>query len=116
MTRLLALTVMLALAGCGSAPEQEKTVKAPDEDGPDYVQAIRTMSEGQRNGVMIRAIRDAKQDCQDVTRVVELPPVRGNGAWNATCRNGMSWTVIVERNGDATVTNAPNPAPAGKAR
>lgn len=109
----LTLTLTLTLAACGGPENNAATAPAePAANGTDYVEAIRTMPDGQRHATMLRAIRDASQDCQQVTQSAEGQPVNGRPAWMATCEDGRSWTVVVAPDGNATVTNAPDPAAA----
>jgi hypothetical protein len=100
----------LGLAACGSPePAADNAALPPraadDAAGTDYVGALRTMPEGQRNATLLRAIRDADRACQDVTASAERAPINDAPAWTATCEDGVTWTVIIGANGIAQVTN-----------
>lgn len=121
--RLTIVVSALALAGCGRPDANEaaaNNASVAHAAGPkvDYVAELRSMAPALRRGAFLRAIRDAGQDCQEVVKEYETEPVNGQASWSAECGNGAQWIVIVERNGDAKVTNAVNPkplAPAGAA-
>ena len=44
--------------------------------------ALEAMPEGQRDAVFIRAIRDARLDCQHVESSAAAPPYQGRPVWN----------------------------------
>jgi enoyl reductase-like protein len=97
--------VMVLLAACGS-PAREATTNVAAAD--DYVARIRALPAGQRDAVLLRAIRDAGNACQQVTASAAIPAVAGAPAWQARCDNGPSWIVAFNPGGVATVTAAAN--------
>ena len=96
--------ILIGLAGCGGEPAQEAETNITVPEG-DTVQRLRDMPEGQRNGVFIRAIRDAGRDCQHVDASSEFGEVNGSPAWTARCEDGTQWVVMIGRDGIATVAN-----------
>lgn len=98
----------LSLAACGSAPDRDAAVNAAPAD--DYATRIRALPEGQRDAVLLRAIRDAGRDCQHVTQstaVAGTGPSSGEApAWSARCDDGAIWVVALNPGGVATVTGA----------
>jgi hypothetical protein len=104
MIRALSLLVALApLAACGSAPDKAATNQTADST--DYLKRMAELNENERDGVLLRAIRDADRPCQGVQRSVPAPAVEGGPpAWVATCEDGGEWLVAVGANGVATVT------------
>ena len=104
-----ATLLALALAGCDGPGERNVAVA-----GPDNVQnALEAMPESQRNGVFIRAIRDAGQECQHVESSVPAGQHEGFPVWNATCSRGGTWTIVIMNDGVAQVLNAEEAALAG---
>ena len=98
--------LLVLLAGCDKpAAQNVEAVTQPTPEG-GYVNAMRAMPEGQRNATLYRAIVDAGRDCQQVDSSAEAGAVNGKPAWTATCRNGVTWIVVLGDNGMATVTNA----------
>jgi hypothetical protein len=102
---LLSLAV---LAACGAEPQatnnsQTNTVAAADD--VDYLARIRSMPQGQRNAVFLRAIRDANQPCQGVTELTEVTGTGGPATWAARCDDGGRWVVSIAPNGTATVSS-----------
>ena len=94
----------LAASGC-DAPVSEPANQATT--GPEAIQnQLMAMPEGQRNGVFIRAIRDARQECQHVESSEPAGEHQGFPVWNATCAGGGTWTIVVMNDGNATVLNA----------
>ena len=108
MTRApMIAALVLPLAGCGSASEQAATTNNTAAAVPDdYVARIRALPPGQRDGVLLRAVRDAGRDCQQVTKSTAIPDIAGAPAWQATCADGGSWVVAFNPGGVATVTSA----------
>jgi hypothetical protein len=110
-----ALMLAALLAACGPAPEREsalnKTSANASASAVDYVAQIRGMATPLRRGTFLRAIRDAQQPCQEVVFDHETEPVNGQASWAASCENGADWIIIVERNGNAKVTNGVDPKP-----
>ena len=59
---------------------------------------IRALPEGQRRGVLFRAIRDAGPSgasCQSVTAMKEAAATNGNPTWNAVCDGTTQWTIVL---------------------
>jgi hypothetical protein len=84
---------MLMLAGC-HAPERQaggnqQAKAADDAAAASFAKQIDALSEGQRNGVFMRAIADAGLDCQKATSVKPRDPVNGRPAWDVVCLNGV---------------------------
>lgn len=110
----IAAAAALVLFGCNKSeqPAANNAVATnAAEPKVDYVAEIRGMSPPLRRGTFLRAIRDAGQPCQEVRKEYETEPVGGQASWSAECENGAQWIVIVQRDGNAKVTNAVNPKP-----
>ena len=90
--------VLLLLASCGKEP-----AAPPAPGGPDVRAQLRTMAEGGRNAVFIRAIRDAGQACQAVTHSAWQRDVAAESLWAVQCEGGTAWAVYVARSGGARV-------------
>jgi hypothetical protein len=96
----LMVVVALPLAGCDKPPAPPPPAE-PKENAP--AERIAALPEAQRNGVFIRAIRDAGQDCQHVERSTLQGEVDGRPAWLAVCRGGGHWTIGIGKDGVAQV-------------
>ena len=97
------LTLALALAACGSQPP---TVAAPEEPSA-FQNSVAALSDGERNLVFIRAIRDAGQDCQGVTSSERRDDAAGGQPlWVAQCTGGATYGVLIGRDGTAQVVAA----------
>ena len=105
MRPLLSLAALpLLLAGCGGgtpAPTPTPTVSANG-----YVAKVRALSDKQRAGVLLRAIRDAGRDCQAVVAQTPAGAQGASAAWVATCDNQAHWVVLIGDDGTATVADA----------
>ncbi|WP_374944478.1 hypothetical protein [Sphingomonas sp.] len=101
---LSAAALGLSLAACGSGNDPQPTTNVGAAD--DYVVRVRALSEGQRDAVLLRAIRDSGRDCQQVSRSTAIPDVGGAPAWAAQCAGGDMWAVAFNPGGIATVTKA----------
>lgn len=103
---LSALALALALAACGSGPSTPPATNTATAAGPgDTANRIAAMPEGERNGVFIRAIRDADQDCQHVDSSESSGVQQGFETWTAHCSDGTSYTIAITGDGGATVIN-----------
>jgi hypothetical protein len=100
---LIVPLLAFATAACsGGGQNQAAGGNAADAAVPVTSQ-VAAMSEGQRNGVFIRAIRDAGFDCQHVERSVSVGNVENMPAWRATCQGGGEWIIVVAADGSAQV-------------
>ncbi|GAA0726240.1 hypothetical protein [Sphingomonas japonica] len=107
MRTLLVLLGGLALAACGGAPEATapaNDVAATDATALNFQTEVAALSPAQRNGVFIRAIRDAGLQCQGVETSVENPP--GSFNYAVTCQDGSKHQIAIAASGDAKVTSA----------
>ena len=91
----------LAAAAC-SGGGQNKAAPAANAAAPAGNQ-VAALSEGQRNAVFIRAIRDAGLDCQHVERSVQADSVRDMPVWRATCQGGAEYAIAIGADGTAQV-------------
>ncbi|MGQ0587927.1 MAG: hypothetical protein ACT4N8_00165 [Sphingosinicella sp.] len=100
----------LAIAACGEvAPPQNNQVSVP---GPEATEnSLENLSEGQRNAVFIRAIRDSGQPCEHVESSARAGEHQGLPLWTARCDNEVTWTIVLGNDGSAAVLN-PNEAAA----
>jgi hypothetical protein len=102
MRASLILTVALATAACGGGQNQAATANAGNAAEP-VTNQVAGLSDAQRNGVFIRALRDAGFDCQHVERSVPAGTVQNMPAWRATCQGGGEWTILVAADGSAQI-------------
>lgn len=103
--RTIWLVPLLCLAACDPAPAPEAARNDVSETTLNYQAEVAKLSAGQRNGVMIRAIRDAGIACQGVTATEPLPD-QGSGFWRATCQGGASHIIQINPDGTANVVSA----------
>jgi hypothetical protein len=97
-TAAIALT---ALAGCNKA-EEPKNVTSIEVPEGNAETRIASMPEGERNGVFIRAIRDAGLPCQSVKTSAAGAPVQGQPSWSARCDSG-DYVIVIGKDGTAAV-------------
>lgn len=94
-------SLLLALmAGCGTSPP---TPTNRAEPAAAFQQRLAAMPEGERNGVFIRAIRDARQDCQHVAVSVPTRSTDGAPVWVAHCTGGGTYAIAIRDGGIAQV-------------
>ena len=106
MRPIVAALLAVPLAACGPSQSQNAETGAQPAPPGGYANAMRSMPEGQRNATLYRAIADAGRECQQVDQSQEIPSVQGNPAWTATCETGVTWVVVLNKDGIATATNA----------
>lgn len=103
MRMTLALAALL-LAGCGDATPSAPANQAEAAAGGEAMgNRLAAMPEGQRNGVFIRAIRDAGQDCQFVESSTPAGGYQGFPLWSARCEGGRTYTIAIGNAGEAQV-------------
>ena len=66
---------------------------------------ILALPEPQRLAVFLNAIRDSRLDCQEVQSAESAGSHEGLPMWRATCRNGVTWTILIGGDGVAQVLN-----------
>lgn len=101
---LTAAALALGLSGCGDppAPANNQSAAASTEN---IQSRLEQMPEGQRNGVFIRAIRDAGEECQHVESSARAGEHEGYPVWSAACAGGGNFTIVITRGGVAQVLN-----------
>lgn len=99
------------LAACDRPAAEPPAASVSDIDAQ-----IAALSEGARNGVFIRAIRDAEQDCQGVETSQVIGDVSGRRAWMARCNGGGEWVIVPSPAGGAQVFNLDEARAAGLVR
>ena len=90
----------LAIAACSSG--QNANAPAANAAAPAGNQ-VAALSEGQRNAVFIRALRDAGLDCQHVDRSESAGTAQGLPVWRATCQGGGEYLIAVGADGTAQI-------------
>lgn len=99
-----AIAALAIPAGCDSGKPAEGVKKIEVPEG-DYQARLQTMPEGQRDAVFIRALRDAKRDCQGVVSSAYQGLLQGRPTWTARCDDGVGWVIIIGKDGIAEVVN-----------
>jgi len=101
--------LMLMLAACGGEREAEPDAgngaasAANASGGSNAQQQVVNLPEGQRNGVLFRAIRDARQPCQNVESSTRSETSNNVPVYVATCEDGSTFAVAIADDGTATV-------------
>lgn len=98
------LAAVLTLCACGGGTPDQKTKDIQVPEG-DYQARLQAMSEAERNGVFIRAIRDAGLPCQHVQSSTFEGQTASAPTWRARCESG-EWFIVIGRDGVAQVGNA----------
>lgn len=99
------LTAILAIsaAACSGGQAPNATTANVTEPAGNQVAAL---SQGQRDAVFIRAIRDARLECQHVQGSVRVGDYRGLPVWRARCQGGGEWLIVVANDGTAQILDA----------
>ncbi len=109
----MALMLGMTLAACGSPPASEQAATstnaaAPAETG--YIAKVLALPPRQLNGVLYRAIDDAKRPCQGIAEAVRQGDRQGKPVWAVRCIDGSAWLIALGDNGMADVTGIPGRA------
>ncbi len=109
MRTIGASLLILALSACtggtanNSVAEENAQAESAAAAGSNAQQAVRDLSEGQRNGVLFRAIRDARQPCQNVRESMLSETPGSTPVYMATCENNAVYAVAIRDDGNAIV-------------
>jgi hypothetical protein len=102
----------LATAACGGGGQNQAAAVANGAEPAGN--QVASLSEGQRNAVFIRAIRDAGLDCQHVERSVPAGTAQNLPVWRATCQGGSDYMIAIGADGTAQIqSGSGTAAPAG---
>ena len=98
-----AALLLMACSGSEKSANVASNAAANAEVNSDAQNRVRDRPEGQRNGVLIRAIRDANLECQNV-ETSELTQTSNNlPVYMATCERGAVFAIAIRDDGTATV-------------
>jgi hypothetical protein len=100
-----ALALVTAACGGGGQNQAAPAANAANAVEPAGNQ-VAALSEGQRNAVFIRAIRDAGLDCQHVDSAVSVDAGFNLPTWRATCQGGGEYMITIGPDGSAQVQSA----------
>ncbi len=98
------------LAGCGSPSGSDQapaTNTAATAQGSGYIAKVLALPPRQLNGVLYRAIDDAKQKCQGIADTVRQKDNAGKPVWAVRCTDGGAWLITISDDGTAAVTGVP---------
>ena len=98
----------LLLGACGGGQKAENVAAAANAVGENAANATNVQAEvlalapAARDGVFLRAVRDAGFNCQEVTQTERFDPVNGNPSWRIYC--GKTPHIIsITRDGTAKI-------------
>lgn len=101
----ISLIAILALSAAAcSRGSQAPNASAANVAEPAGNQ-VAALSEGQRDAVFIRAIRDARLECQRVQGSTRAGEYRGMPVWRARCQGGGEWIIVIANDGTAQILN-----------
>lgn len=118
MVRMLApgaMPLFLLIAACSGSPTGNamETTNTAAPAG-NTAATVENLPEGQRTAVFLRAIRDAGQQCQTVTRSQKVSTAGTTPTWQVTCDDGREWIVAIDAAGTATVADRASMTGSGK--
>jgi len=104
------LVLGMALAGCGTQGGSNETAAAnttATSQGSGYIAKVLALPPRQLNGVLYRAIDDAKQSCQGIADTLRQKDNNGKPVWAVRCTDGGAWLITIGDDGTADVTGVP---------
>lgn len=115
MRPLLVTAILLTLGACSSKVENSAEAQAPaanaaqnvTNSADDVAAKVAALNDDQRNGVFLRAIRDAEIPCRDVTKSERLEDSAGTPTWRAQCELGDAHLILIKPDGSAQVMSRP---------
>lgn len=105
MRKWMVLAGVFSLMACGEGSE---TITAVDnQTAPETGAAaqVAKLDEGQRNGVLERAVRASGAACPEVLRSERTEVRHGVMGWKAECNNGTAHLIEIQSDGTANVTS-----------
>lgn len=104
----LALVTALIVAGCGGEPAVtdnvvENMAVENAADATNFQAEVIALEPRAREGVFLRAVRDAGLPCQSVTGSESVEPRDGNPTWRATCDGNRPHLISITRDGTANI-------------
>lgn len=106
---LISVTI-LALAACNSKVDNTAQPAPNTTNASENVATkVASLPENERNGVFLRAIRDADISCRDVTKAEQIEATAGTPTWRAQCEEGDAHLVLIEPDGSAKVISRTTP-------
>ena len=98
-----ALLLALTLTACGGG-STSVAAPSPQATESEFQAQVAKLEPAARNAVLLRAIRDAGQDCQGVTE--SLAQKGTPGLWTARCTDRAGYGVLIKPDGTAQVISA----------
>ncbi len=107
MTMRIAAMAALAIitSACSRNDEAAQNQPSGSANSGDAAAQLTALSDRQRNGVFIRAIRDAGLECQHVEWSTRSGTYRGMPVWTAACARNQVWVIVVGNDGVAQILN-----------
>ncbi len=94
----------VALAGCGGASDEAAPAPAQTPAEFSKVQKeVIALPKRLQDGVMLRAIRDAKLSCQSVTELTRVDDRGGKARWRVVCDDRTPYVVEITADGTAVI-------------
>jgi hypothetical protein len=109
MTRTLIVMLCGAalVAGCGGAQPEADTSNAEAANAAavltNFQEEVVALPTRAQEGVMLRAIRDARLDCQQVTELTRVEDRAGNLRWRVVCDGRNPYVVELSADGTARI-------------
>ncbi|MFN4095780.1 MAG: hypothetical protein ACK4GG_03330 [Sphingomonas sp.] len=94
------------LAGCGGGSDSGDAVPTPAPTPTEFSKVqkdIVALPKRLQDGVMLRAIRDAKLSCQSVTELTRVEDRGGKARWRVVCDDRNPYVVEITTDGTAVI-------------
>lgn len=107
--RAAAMLAAMLLSACGgnapqpAANEADNIAVTNEADATNYQAEVIALPLPARQGVFLRAVRDAGLTCQQVTESEKLEDRNGNPTWRAICDGNNPHIISITRDGTANV-------------
>ena len=105
----VAMAAALLLSACGGGEKAANEAAANMAmanvaDTTNYQEEVLKLVPAQRDGVFLRAVRDAGLNCQEVTQTERRDPIDGNPTWRIYCGK-TPHLITLTRDGTAKITS-----------
>lgn len=101
-----ALVGLMLLVACDNRSSQPDAPADPVATRSDaaLIARLTALPPGQLDIVLFRAIRDARQECQGIAASRRIDDQNGRPAWSAQCDRGGKYLLVLNPDGQMTVT------------
>jgi hypothetical protein len=102
---VIVAAMLISACGDGARSGDEADATNYQADATNYQAEVEALPLTARQGVFLRAVRDAGLTCQQVTESEKLADRDGNPTWRAICDGNSPHIISITRDGTAQIVS-----------